>query len=161
MVKSFMNKKSIAVFSKLVIIISFEFICFVFTEKYFENKRNNCILEPDRALSVHKGCPLYIALFPHVFGYSEILSLFFKIFGTTTQLPKNSTSSIPTQVRQSTAPKEYKNNAPEGCLVLPSGALFLYSFGASLSRLHWNGSYESSFFEAVVCQDSTPSVFSF
>ena len=27
MVKSFMNKKSIAVFSKLVIIISFEFIC--------------------------------------------------------------------------------------------------------------------------------------
>lgn len=28
--------------------------------------------------------PLYIALFPHVFGYSEVLSLFFKVFGTTT-----------------------------------------------------------------------------
>lgn len=145
MVKSFMNKKSIAVFSKLVIIISFEFICMAIMAfgiqdktKYaafgigfaillvgfalFLPKNISKIKEIIVFLSLTGLClfikavsanifqptpvadyktfyetalyltenyhytvnPLYIALFPHVFGYSEILSLFFKIFGTTT-----------------------------------------------------------------------------
>lgn len=145
MAKSFMNKKSITVFSKLVIIISFEFICMTIMAFGIQDKtkyaafgvgfaillagltfllpRNIsktkeiivflsltglCLLVKVMAANIFHPTPvadyktfyetavslaenyhytvnpLYIALFPHVFGYSEFLSLFFKLFGTTT-----------------------------------------------------------------------------
>lgn len=145
MAKSFMNKKTITIFSKLIILISFEFVCMTIMAFGIQDKTKYVIygagfavlllgltfFVPDTVskakerivfISLLSFCfsvklvaanifhpipvadyktfyetaqslsesyqytvnPLYIALFPHVFGYSEVLSLFLKVFGTST-----------------------------------------------------------------------------
>lgn len=142
MAKSFINKKSITMFSKLIILISFEFICMTIMAFGIQDKTTyvlyaigfaavllgcTCFLPEtisktkeqvvfiillalcfvikimaanvfhptpvadyktfyDTAQSLSESYyytvnPLYIALFPHVFGYSEVLSAFFRMFG--------------------------------------------------------------------------------
>lgn len=145
MAKSFMNKKSITLLSKLIILISFELVCMTimafgiqdktkyvmygagfavmltvlafFLPKSVSKKQETVVFSSlillcfgiklvaanifhpipvadyktfyetaqSLAESYHYTVnPLYIALFPHVFGYSEFLSIFLKVFGTET-----------------------------------------------------------------------------
>lgn len=145
MVKNCMNKKTISVVSKLIIIISFELLCLTIMAFGVQDKTKYvfwgmgfaallaasslflpkniaktkeifvfvtltvlCIVVKTVAANVFHPIPvadyktfyetalsltedyyytvnpLYIALFPHVFGYSEFLSLFMKIFGIKT-----------------------------------------------------------------------------
>lgn len=143
MAKGFMNKKSIAYLSKLILVISFEFICMTIMAFGIQDKTRYvifgggaaillvlmagllpekiskkqeifvvtgltliCLIEKFAVANIFHPAPvadyktyyetaqylmqdyhytvnpLYIALFPHVLGYAECLSILFQVFGT-------------------------------------------------------------------------------